>query len=62
MLTNLHRQLHILERRQVLHQIIKLKNKSNILPPVLDQLLAAVFADFRAVHQHLSGSRRVHAS
>lgn len=62
MLTNLHRQLHILERRQVLHQIIKLKNKSNILPPVLDQLLAAVFADFRAVHQHLSGSRCVHSA
>ena len=54
MLTNLHRQLHILERRQVLHQIIKLKNKSNILPPVLDQLLAAVLTDLRPVHQHLS--------
>ena len=62
MLTDLHRQLHILERRQVLHQIIKLKNKPNILPPVLDQILAAVLADLRSVHQHLPRSRRIHST
>ena len=52
---------HPLDASEVLAEV-GLEERMNNFPPVLDQLLAAVLTDLRPVHQHLSGSRRIHSA
>ena len=61
-MTDLRRQLHIFQRRQVLHQVIELEHKPDIMPPVADQLLGGVLHDVVSIHQHLPLIGGVHST
>ena len=54
---NLCRQLHILQGRQILHQIVKLKHKADVIAAVGRQLPGGHAADPDPVHlQHAAGT------
>jgi hypothetical protein len=57
---NLGGQLDIFQGGQILHQIVKLKHKANIVPSVRNQLLAAHAVNAAAVHDKLARIARVH--
>ena len=59
---DLRRQFHIFQCRQILHQIIKLEHKPNVMPPVGDQLTGRALYNVAAVHQHLTFIGGVHAT
>ena len=53
-------QLHILQRRQVLHQVIKLKDKPNVHPPVFGELPVRQGCDLLAADGDGAGGGPVH--
>ncbi len=56
------RQLHILPRRQVLHQIIELENESDIVPAVLGERPPAETGDLPPVQPDVTGCGGIHAA
>ena len=61
-LADLQRQFDILQRRQVLHEVIKLEHKSDVLPAVLRQLARGELRHIPAVHPNVSAAGAVHAA
>ena len=55
-------EFHILESRQVLHQIIELKYKAYIMPSVFRELSGTAPSHFSGVHKDPSGRTAVHSA
>ena len=62
LLADLRRQLDVLERRQVLHEVVKLEHKAHHAAAVERELALAVLLHMRAVHDHLAAGGAVHAA
>ena len=58
---NLGRQLHVLQGRQVLDQVVELEHEAHVIAPVGGELLFAEGRDLLAVQVHLPLGRSVHA-
>ena len=54
--------LHIFQRRHIGQQIIKLKDKADLVPAVGRQAPAVVARDVLACQQHMAGGEPVHAA
>ena len=55
-------QLHVFKGGKVLHQVVKLEYKSNIIPPVGSQLAPWVGGYLLAVDKHPAACKAVHAA
>ena len=62
MLTDLQRQFHVFQSRQVGDQVVKLKDKSDVIPAVSRQLFGAIFRNILPIHQHFSFGGGIHTS
>ena len=56
------RQLHVFQRRQVLHQVVKLENKPHFVPPVLRELPVILRTQHRLPDADFTGITRIHAA
>ena len=61
-LTDLAGQLHVLQHRQIGHQVVELKDKADALPAVLRKLTLVEAGDLPAVDRHPAGGGGVHAA
>ena len=59
---DLGRQLHVLQSGQVLHQVVELEDKADVVPAVGGQLLLAVIGHLLSVHQDGALVALVHAA
>jgi glycoprotease/Kae1 family metallohydrolase len=59
---DLQRQFHVFQRRQVLHKVVKLEHKADVVAAVLNQRLAAQLADVTAGNKNFSLGAAVHAA
>ncbi len=55
-------QLHIFQGGEVLHQVVKLEHKADIMPPVGGELLGVIVADPCAVHGDGAAGAGIHAA
>ena len=55
-------QLHVFQRRQVLHQVVELEHEAHVKPPVLGEPPGIVSGDLLAVQQNGARGAAVHAS
>ena len=55
-------QLHVLDRREVGDQIVKLEHKPDFPPAVQRELFGAHRGDFLPVQKHMAGCKRIHTA
>ena len=61
-LADLHRQLHILQSRQVGNQVIELENKADVIPAVGGELLFVIAGDVLPIQPHVALAHGIHAA